>query len=279
MASKKTLISTSALVAVLALPLFALGTQAQPAPGATQTEQAAPDAAPDDAKKGRHGHRGKMIDRIFSEFDTNGDGSVERAEFDKVRDERFAAVDANKDGKIDRDEFRQHRREMRQEWRAKRMDWMTKRLDTDKDGSVSEDEFLAGPKKRFEKLDTNSDGKIDSAEMKASVEKMQERMEKRMERFKERRAEKGGEDSKGGDREARRGHHHGFHGRHHGFRSGKMFNKLDTNDDKAVSREEFDKGLDKVFDTADANKDGKVERSEVESAVSLWHQKHDKDRD
>lgn len=51
-----------------------------------------------------------------------------------------------------------------------------KRLDTDKDGAISKEEFLASPRsqkdpakaeKRFEQLDKNKDGKIDKSEFAA----------------------------------------------------------------------------------------------------------------
>lgn len=39
-------------------------------------------------------------------------------------------------------------------------------MDTDKDGKVSYDEFTAATKKRFSRLDANSDGSVDANEVK-----------------------------------------------------------------------------------------------------------------
>ena len=39
-------------------------------------------------------------------------------------------------------------------------------IDTDKDGSVSKAEFMANAEKKFEKMDTNKDGKIDAQDRK-----------------------------------------------------------------------------------------------------------------
>ena len=41
-------------------------------------------------------------------------------------------------------------------------------LDTNHDGFISRDEFLAGEKKRFDEFDTNNDGKIDAKEIASS---------------------------------------------------------------------------------------------------------------
>lgn len=50
--------------------------------------------------------------------------------------------------------------------------------DTNKDGKISHDEFMAASQKRaeehFKRMDTNGDGFIDQAERKAAFEKMRE---------------------------------------------------------------------------------------------------------
>jgi Ca2+-binding EF-hand superfamily protein len=72
---------------------------------------------------------------------------------------------------------------------GKMMERMAKALDTDSDGKVSFDEFVAGHKKRFERLDANKDGLIGEAERKAAGEKMardmKEAHKKKMQRIKE----------------------------------------------------------------------------------------------
>lgn len=57
-----------------------------------------------------------------------------------------------------------------------RMAEFLKRLDTDSDGKVTKDEFMAFTKKegedRFSKIDANGDGSADEAELKSAAEKM-----------------------------------------------------------------------------------------------------------
>jgi hypothetical protein len=53
------------------------------------------------------------------------------------------------------------------------------RVDTDNDGAISLDEQRAQATKRFDRLDTNSDGKIDKAERDAARERMRGLMERR----------------------------------------------------------------------------------------------------
>lgn len=44
-------------------------------------------------------------DKKFSDFDTNGDGVITKAEFTAKWDEKFAKKDTNGDGKITKEEF------------------------------------------------------------------------------------------------------------------------------------------------------------------------------
>ncbi len=60
------------------------------------------------------------------------------------------------------------------------------KLDTDKNGSISEAEFLAKSKERFAEMDANKDGNVTPEEAKAAHEKMREK-------FKEMKAKKGGD--------------------------------------------------------------------------------------
>ena len=56
-------------------------------------------------------------------------------------------------------------------------DKMLDRLDTNKDGKVSKDEFLRPKEERFAKFDTNKDGFLDSTEMQAVKDKMEQMRE------------------------------------------------------------------------------------------------------
>lgn len=54
---------------------------------------------------------------------------------------------------------------------------MTMALDSDKDGKLTNDEFTAGAKKRFEALDANKDGVVDASEVRVAAKKMNGRIE------------------------------------------------------------------------------------------------------
>lgn len=108
---------------------------------------------------------------LFGKADANNDGIVTKAEFLADVDARFAKLDANKDGKIAKDE-----RPGGGEGRGGRM---MGRADADGDGAISLAEQRAQATKRFDRLDTNKDGKIDKAESDAARERMRGMMERR----------------------------------------------------------------------------------------------------
>jgi Ca2+-binding EF-hand superfamily protein len=104
-------------------------------------------------------------EEMFAKMDANGDGSVDKAEM-----QSFSEEIANQDGDtID-------------------ITKMFADIDTDSDGKISQDEFLAAkppemkegqgpgqppdPEEMFSKMDVNGDGSIDKDEMKAFMEKM-----------------------------------------------------------------------------------------------------------
>lgn len=63
---------------------------------------------------------------------------------------------------------------------------MFEKLDTDKNGTISEAEFLTKSKERFATMDANGDGAVTPEEAKAAHEKMREK-------WKEHKAKKDGE--------------------------------------------------------------------------------------
>lgn len=108
-----------------------------------------------------------------AKIDSNGDGSVDRAEAAKYPRlaGKFDALDKNKDGKLSKEEMprhgdRKHGRDghgARGEGRREAM----ARLDTDKDGRISRTEAAAGEGRlasRFDEMDVNKDGFIDRAD-------------------------------------------------------------------------------------------------------------------
>ncbi len=114
---------------------------------------ASTDAVAATGKDKRAAFRQQFAQAEFARLDTNGDGVVTQAEFTTAAKSRFAAMDTQNSGKLTaqqiatsavaqkRDlEFAQH---------------VVKKLDTNGDGVVSLDEYLAGAKTRFSRLDKN----------------------------------------------------------------------------------------------------------------------------
>lgn len=99
----------------------------------------------------KSGARSNYLERI----DTNKDGFVDRAEFRAGLQGLFDRKDANKDGKLSQDELKTRRGDP-----AKRL----ASLDTDKNGSISREEFIATGEKRFARCDKDGDGRIAKGE-------------------------------------------------------------------------------------------------------------------
>lgn len=82
----------------------------------------------------------KARDDAFAKLDTNGDGSVSRAEFDDK-----APLPTVKDP-------------------ADKVASNLDRFDSDKDGTITQDEFRAPTLANFDKMDSNKDGTLSAAE-------------------------------------------------------------------------------------------------------------------
>jgi hypothetical protein len=105
------------------------------------------------------------------------------------------------------------------------------RLDGDKDGKVTQAEYIAGAKTSFEKLDANADGKVTTAEMDAAYTT-----------------------SKPGVGAAKVPS------------SADRIKTLDTDADGALSSVEHEAGSRTMFDTLDTNKDGSLSADEIKAA-------------
>lgn len=119
--------------------------------------------------------RGPDLEQMFGRFDTNGDGTITREEFDTPREARFAAADSDGDGKLSAEEMLARAQE-----RAKaRIDAMIATRDTDGDGMLSPDEMPQPRAERrarmFERLDADGDGSVTMAEAEAAMQRFMER--------------------------------------------------------------------------------------------------------
>jgi Ca2+-binding EF-hand superfamily protein len=106
--------------------------------------------------------RGAFMERLRA-ADTNQDGLISRAEAAALPKlaEHFDAIDANHDGQLSAEELRaaHHRGRGVKAFQ---------RADTNGDGVISRDEFLAQAASRFDKMDLNHDGAITPEEIRAS---------------------------------------------------------------------------------------------------------------
>lgn len=132
---------------------------------------------------------------MFTKMDVNKDGKLDPADRAERQADRFAKLDADKDGKLSQQEFTSGR--PKHEGMGKgmgkdrpglgkmahrgpeshgAMGMMAQMADTNKDGAISRDEFLAAQGKHFEMMDANKDGTVTAEERQASRAKMREHM-------------------------------------------------------------------------------------------------------
>lgn len=104
-------------------------------------------------------------------YDSNGDGKVDRTEYERARDAQFARSDRDHDGKIDQDEYLAEYEDRLDRRIALLEDGEDKQahvrfgvLDTDKDGKMTFAEYQASGKRLFDTADRNHDGTVDAAD-------------------------------------------------------------------------------------------------------------------
>lgn len=170
----------------------------------------------------------------FARMDVNADGSLDKADRETMADQRFAKADANSDGEVTRDEMTAAR-EAREAKFAER-----------RDTRAAEREA-----RMFETLDKDGSGGLSQAEMAAAKAL---RGEARAERRGERR---------GGERKGRRGGRGGNDG------AMAMMRGADSDNDKAVSRAEFDAAIEARFARLDTDGSGTISAQEREAAKSM----------
>lgn len=101
---------------------------------------------------------------FLEKFDVNKDGKVSKEEFKGYMEKRFQRMDVDKDDTVSIDELEQYRRQQQNKGKKSKL----ARLDSDGDGSISKEEFIAPRikqvEKKFLKLDKNKDGKLTAGE-------------------------------------------------------------------------------------------------------------------
>lgn len=116
---------------------------------------------PDELDSGRRGQtasgkRAQFAQHRFDPLDANHDGIVTADEFVADAVAKFKELDVAGNGRVTAEEIANSpRAHARAEHVAAHV---AKRLDTNGDGMVSKDEFLAAARERFAKLDRNGDG-------------------------------------------------------------------------------------------------------------------------
>jgi len=109
--------------------------------------------------------RAEFAQKHFARLDTNHDGVVTPDEFVAAATARFQQLDVQGRGKVTAAEIVSSPRA--QERASHAVAHIVRHLDTNNDGVVSQDEYLAAAKKRFSRLDKNGDGFIDADELPA----------------------------------------------------------------------------------------------------------------
>lgn len=115
-------------------------------------------------------------------MDTNGDGNVDKQEFQAFREQHFTGADKNGDGNITVEEFatmakimKEQREKAKKMMMQKKMQKHFKKMDTNGDGMISKAEFDAKGERGFTRMDQNDDGVLNMDDRKAKMHDMKKK--------------------------------------------------------------------------------------------------------
>lgn len=165
MQTKKLTIALGALIAGAAIGPAALAqsssSQAYQTPSATERQNTT---------------QTDNMNQQWQQMDTNHDGHVSKSEFDNYWKQQFKTADTSNDGKVTKTQLRQADESMNGGASISRssFDRMWRSADTNRDGSLSQNEFMAYHNKMFKQADTNNDNRLSKAEIRTAVQRHDE---------------------------------------------------------------------------------------------------------
>ncbi|HEX4148308.1 MAG TPA: EF-hand domain-containing protein [Pirellulales bacterium] len=186
---------------------------------------------------------------IYRGLDTNSDGKLSKDEIEAAP-KSLEKLDRNSDGEITREELGGPRSSMAQAGRPGGQPGsgdgrgFFKQIDKNGDGKVSKDEAPERMKESFDKLDSNGDGFIEESEFARVMQGMGRRP--------------GGPGGPPGQGKPGQG------GPGQRPDAKQMLERMDSNKDGKLSKDEWPERMQENFDKFDANSDGSVDADELE---------------
>lgn len=102
---------------------------------------------------------------MLESADADGDGFTTRREFAVARGAAFSRFDRNGDGVLSAADAGQ--RGLRRARNSSRLESLRAAFDANRDGAVSQLEFINGPAPMFDRADVNADNRVSRAELNA----------------------------------------------------------------------------------------------------------------